>query len=927
MPTSGPPSTRARRPRGVFVGRDRERTRLAEILAGRINDRSTGVALVTGPPGIGKTSLLDAAIADRLADEDLLVLDGSGDELERDLDFGLVDQLLRRWPREEPMPPRDGPAADVGAWLLGELDGIAEDRPLLLVVDDVQFVDPASLRAITFAARRLAENRFAMLLASRPEGVKALPPGLLRLVEASGGPIALEGLAPREVHHLASEMHRILDAGTARRIHAHTDGHPLHTRILLEQVPVESLASTEDLDTVLPSLPRLVVDRLISCSSRARRLLDALVVLDEPASADLVARVAEVDDAGDALQEISELGLLATRSTRSALLLRHRLIRSALVSAMSHERRRSLHRLAATVTEGGESLRHRAVLAHGPDERLARDLLHQASVDARSDDRGRAATWCFMAAEHSTGSLHERSVLLGVDHLLAMGLSPGPRQALLERLPDSPMRDAMLGRCLLTEGRFEEATVLLERSWAGRNAGVIVDDELWHPVAEAMAVISLGSLDTDGVVRWARQMDATASSQLATTMLCHGLALQGDFDGARWLATERVEEADGDANVLDARLGRALANLWSNRISDARQDLHAVVAGTHRISLLQTITVRSHLADARFRAGLLTEACDLADLAIELVEDSESAWLMPLPHSIAAYAHTAAGRLDRARHHAEAASAYARLTGHVPATLWTESAWLHIAEAEGDHAAAAAAGDRMLAGGLDRVPEGVNPWRAGYIESLVELDRLADARDILDALRRDTRGSEDLRVETGVRRAAAAVAAAEGDGERAAAELEAGLALDPVLSRPIDRARLELAAGRFHRLTGRRRQASDLISSASARFLRAEAKLWVERCTIELESLRRGPLPRPRPDTPDRHALLTPRERMVSRLVADGLSNQQVATELVLSVKTVEHHLSRIYAKLGVQSRTQMTAVLADDRGGRPPAPPATDRA
>lgn len=916
MPTAGSPPTRLRRPGSVFVGRDRERARLAEILTGRVTDRSAGIALATGPPGIGKTSLLAAAVADHLTSVEGLVVDGSGDELERDFDFGLVDQLLRRWPQHDPMPPRDGPAADVGAWLLRQLDGISENRSVLLVIDDVQFVDAASLRAITFVARRLSEDRFSMLLASRPEGLRSLPPGLLRLVEAAGGPIVLDGLAPDEVRDLASAMRRSLDAGTAQRIHAHTDGHPLHTRILLEQVPVETLASTDDLDVVLPSLPRLVVDRLISCSKPARRILDALVVLDEPAAADLLARVAEVADAGAALEEISTLGLLADSSTGSELMLRHRLIRSALLSSMTYERRQSLHRLAAAATEGAESLRHRAALATGPDDQLARDLLHQASVDARSADRGRAATWCFLAAEHATGERRERSVLLGFDHLLGMGLSPGRRKALLEALPDSPMRDAMLGRCLLTEGRFEEATVLLERAWAGRRTGGILDDDLWHPVAEAMAVISLGSLDIDGVVRWAQQMDATASSQLATTMGCHGLALRGDFDGARRLATHRVEDNDGDANVLDARLGRALANLWSNRISDARQDLNAVLAGTRRVSLLQTITVRSHLADARFRAGLLTEACDLADLAIELVEDSESTWLMPLPHSIAAYAHTAAGRLDRARRHAETASAYARLTGHVPATLWTESAWLHIADAEDDHAAAAAAGDRMLAGGLDRVPEGVNPWRARYIESLIESDRLDHAREVLAALRRDTDGTDDLRVETGVRRAAAAVAAADGDGDRAAAELEAGLALDPVGARPIDRARLELAAGRFHRLTGRHHRAMNLLSSAASRFRRSEAELWVQRCATELESIRRSPLPRPGPDSPDHRGLLSPRERMVSRLVADGLTNQQVAAELVLSVKTVEHHLSRIYAKLGVQSRTQMTAVLAGHRRG-----------
>src|SRR5699024_5127828 len=97
------------------------------------------------------------------------------------------------------------------------------------VVDDVQFVDPASLQVLTFVARRLAEDRFAILLATRPEGIGLLPTGLQRLVEATGGPIALDGLTSTEVRHMASAMQRILDEDTVARIRDHTDGHPLHT--------------------------------------------------------------------------------------------------------------------------------------------------------------------------------------------------------------------------------------------------------------------------------------------------------------------------------------------------------------------------------------------------------------------------------------------------------------------------------------------------------------------------------------------------------------------------------------------------------------------------------------------------------------------------------------------------------------------------
>src|SRR5699024_3139901 len=124
----------------------------------------------------------------------------------------------------------------------------------------------------------------------------------------------------------------------------------------------------------------------------------------------------------------------------------------------------------------------------------------------------------------------------------------------------------------------------------------------------------------------------------------------------------------------------------------------------------------------------------------------------------------------------------------------------------------------------------------------------------------------------------------------------------------------ELTAGRILRLGGRHHRAAELLETASARFHHAGAMLWVRRCATEARLIHHLTPVRARAEEPDPPGLLSPRERMVSRLVADGLSNQQVAAELVLSVKTVEHHLTSIYAKLGVRSRTQMTAVLALER-------------
>lgn len=895
----------------IFVGRHEARTRLVDGLTARAPEEPPGVALVVGPPGMGKTTLLDRVVRDLRLRDDLLVLAAGGDELEKEVGYGVVDQLTRHLPRPDPQPPHDTGPADVGAWLLRCLDEGGHGRSILVVVDDVHLVDPGSLEAITFAARRMASDRFALLLASRPEGVGSLPPGLSRLVETSTGRLDLHGLEEPEVAELAEVLGRPIPPDTSSKVHSHTEGHPLHTRILLEQASTSDLVSMVNLDDAVPSLPRLVVDRLVTCSDPARSLLDALAILDQPASLTRAAQLAGVGDPHSSLQELLDLGLMEEQGSVHRVAFRHRLVRMAVVGTIPVARRRDLHRAAAELTEAPESLRHRVEVTDGVDERLAHDLLAQAELDAARGNRAQAAHWCFLASQHSAGSDRSRSALLGADHLLSIGRSLGPWAETVERLPPHPLQDAVVGRSRLTEGRFDEAAALLERAWAHRSADDARDRDLWGPVAEAMAIISVGNLDPPGVTRWARRLIETDSTDLAITMLCHGLALDGDVGAARDAAEEVIQrERAGEVNV-DARLGRGLANLWSNRTEAARTDLRAALVGPRKNSLLHSISTRAHLADALLREGYLSEAADLAALAIELVEDTEAVWLMPLPHSIAAYALTGAGSLERARHHAEQASAYGRLTGEAPAVLWAEAAWLHIAEAEDDPVAGAAAGDRMMAGGLDHVPEGINPWRANYVEALTLVGRIGDAEEVLGGLVRDTKGGDDTRVATGVLRACGIVEAERGHREAAGEAFQAGLDLDPHRARPLERARLELAAGRYLRSTGARQRARDLIETASRRFTQMGAEVWQKRCARELEA-DRGRTDTPHPGVSEALASLTPRERMVSRLVAEGLTNHQVASELVLSVKTVENHLSRVYAKLGVQSRTQMAAVLAD---------------
>jgi DNA-binding CsgD family transcriptional regulator len=363
------------------------------------------------------------------------------------------------------------------------------------------------------------------------------------------------------------------------------------------------------------------------------------------------------------------------------------------------------------------------------------------------------------------------------------------------------------------------------------------------------------------------------------------------------------------AILLDARLGRGVTRMWADDLEGARADLLEVLSqADEHGSFLAEANVRCFLAELDFRAGRWEDALDVAEGAASVVDDAAEAWLEALPHGVAATVLAGRGKVDEARPHARAATASADATGMTGARLWSLHSWLRIAAAQADHAQVVAIGDRLVAEGWDAVPEGVHRWGADYVESLVAVGRLDDADAAVSALAdQAARSPEDVALATDLARARGAVAVARGDQEAAEVAFESGLALEGGDARPFERGRLELAAAAHQRRTGRRRAAADLLARAGDRFEALGAAPWSELCAREVE--RCGLRPRSRSEARD--VDLTAQERLVARLVATGLTNREVAAELVISAKTVEHHLGRVYTKLGLRSRTELAAHLA----------------
>jgi hypothetical protein len=209
-----------------FVGRHSELGRLEDRLSSTRSDTSTTV-LIEAAAGMGKSAVLAAFVAGL---RDVTLLTATGDEDETDLEFGVCNQLLGTT-----MPWRDPFSA--GAEVLRLVSDQPDGAPVVLVLDDAHLADVMSLRAVTFALRRLRGDRVMALIAAREDDLARLPPGLLRIVDEQDGRLRLPGLSVAEVVELGLAQGRgQLSRSAAERLREHSRGSPLHLRALLAEL-------------------------------------------------------------------------------------------------------------------------------------------------------------------------------------------------------------------------------------------------------------------------------------------------------------------------------------------------------------------------------------------------------------------------------------------------------------------------------------------------------------------------------------------------------------------------------------------------------------------------------------------------------------------------------------------------------------------
>ncbi|GGP18215.1 AAA family ATPase [Nonomuraea glycinis] len=895
-----------------FVGREGELLRLRSLLQ-EVKSGFPRHVLVEGPGGIGKSSLVRHFLLEHR--NELRLLRASGDDNESELSFGMLAQLIATPTSFSAWEGSHDPVS-AGLQLLDLIGSLQDNGPVVMVVDDVQWADVPSLQALTFALRRLRADRVLTIVIARDLSHPRLPSGLRRLLtDDQTARVTVTGLGVADMQTLAQAFGAgTLHLGAAARLCHHTRGNPLHARELLEQVSKEILA---DLSHPLPvprTYTRLVLGRLAACAPATRDMVAAASVLGLSAPLHLVAQLSGSQKPLAALDEAVEAGLLVEHPRRGRLSVAfpHPLTHAAIYQNTGIAVRADLHERAAELTDNElDRLRHRLRAATRSDGRLSADLTFFAREEARAGRWSSAATQ-FVNAASVAPSDEERArrTAEAITALVYAG-RVGEATDLARGLPLScppDIRCFALGVLEHVRGNASEAVRLLTEAWQRCDVAA-------HPVratriSEQLAILwSMAGRGAEGV-RWAERAIGRAAEvpSLDFIRLIHLTALGCDGRAGEALAMVRVLPTAGSASTdeLDQLLGRAMLRMWTDDLAGAVEDAGAALSRSEGRSVPYRVSANCVLGEAEFRAGRWDDAAAHTAVGASLAEDSDQLWLAGIACGLAALVPGARGLFPEADAYVTASAALA-----TNATSITYVAYAHawIATARGDAAMVVNA----LAPVLD-LPyrdtcdgPGIAPWQDLFADACSRLGEYGRARAVLDAFEERAADQERHSSLSLIARARGNLLAAQGGFDEAEICFETGLRHDALVDLPFDQARLNLDYGIFLRRRGTRGAAADRLEAAHQVLERLQAVPYLTRCERELAACGRVI----RSSSMDPRSGLTPQEHAIARLVATGLSNQQVARELMLSVKTIEYHLGHVFTKLGLRSRTALAARLA----------------
>jgi DNA-binding CsgD family transcriptional regulator len=924
----------------MLLGRAPECERIERLVADA-RAGASGVLVVRGEPGIGKSVLLEHAAA---VAGGATVLRVRGVESEVEVAFAGLSELLRPALGElGRLPAPQARALDValglapaaaaepqlvGAATLGLLAALAEQRPVVVLADDVHWLDRPSASALVFAARRLLVDAVAVALALRPGEAPAVEAAEFATLDLTG----LDAGPARAL--LAAHAARPVAEDTAAWLHAATGGNPLALVDAAAEAPRLRPGPVGGHPAIGDRLARSVGRRLDALPEGAGDALLAAAVADAEDLEPVLAAVrtmaaAEGPDVAAAagaglagLEAAEAAGLVTLAPGRVAF--RHPLTRTVLLARAAPADRRAAHRAYAAALDADPERRawHLAAGTLEPDEGVAGALAAAADAAASRGGHAAAAAALEQAARVTPESARKAERLRRAAEAAWLA-GDGPRAlALLDdaapvpaAAPEQAEVAHLRGRVLARRGPVPLAVETLDR---GAEAIASEDPaKAAEMLAEAAFASLYGPQPAADVERLGRRALALVPAGeprargLAASMLGGGLVMQGDAEASRWLdeaatLTETTPALRDDPRIA-ALVGVPAAFLRSG--PDTYVPLARAIALARERGAVGALPIALfYLGVGMLASPRWAEAAAHFEEALRVA--GEAGLRVDAVAALSGLTRLEARRGDpRAAEHARTALGLAREFGTPFFEAWALHAQGEIALGAGELDAAAKAFEAKAA---LLAEHGMRDPDLSPAPELVEIaGRTGPARtQAAEALA----AAEAKGLPWALARAHRATALAEPDDDAALTAFEA--ALQDHGHDLYERARTQLLLGERLRRAGRRADAREPLRAALDAFDTLGAGPWAERARAELRAT--GETARRRdPSSLDE---LTPQELRIALMLAGGTTTRQAAAALYLSPKTVEYHLRNVYLKLGVNSRDALRAALR--AGGAGPEAP-----
>ena len=895
--------------------------------------------LLYGPAGIGKTHLAERLVAEEVA-AGATVLRCTPVEAELRLPYlclidlfeAVPDAVVARLPsglrtalraallRDED-PEQDQSRLRVQLAVLQALRSLGSERPVVLSVDDVQWVDEPTAQVLGFVGRRCADDRLRVVATERVAGDGA--PLHAELLPRGAAEISVSPMTADDLSLLLSQnVHQALPAATIREIQRLARGNPMYALELLRALPPGGHVPPGGPLAVPRRLQGLLLGRLGTLPAEA---WGVLVLASAASRPDLTMVATTYGGPAIAHLEAAERGGILRIGADGRIQFDHPLVRDAVYTAATAQERHEAHRrLAAIATEMVERARHLALSTPGQDEDVARTLVAAAAAARRRGAPDTAAELAALAAQRTSAAApdaHVARLLLAAEYACDAGRWESARHCAEQVVatagsPETRVRARLLvlrnaGQALeelghvIQEGFADSAgRPALEaslREWA--SARELIAGRLKRAAIEARLAVGLAATadDPDSELSTLTNL-ATIETYLGEPAAATSLARALELAAARGLTGVRIWET--------IRL-RAYLDMLAGRYAAAEQQIVTAMAGREeQAGLDEVANMLLTLSDIRVRSGDGSGALAAARRALTLTEDTGRA-SSPVCYS-ASMAESVAGSAQNAVMLAERGLQAARRDCDQVWAMKCLAALgrIHLLNEEHSRALDALGAARAIELTMGIGDPAVGFFHADLVEAMAAAGEISEARRIVEAITTLAHRLGRPCVLACMQRATGVLHMATGQLAEAASALRTSAGRPENAGQPLERARGLLILSDLERRRRRQAAARDALSAAHQLCIDAGATAWLSR--IEQRIARAGEV------VPGRGAHLAPSELRIAELAGCGATNREIAAALYLSVKTVEATLSRVYRKLEVRSRTELAKTMAD-------WPPAAD--